>query len=273
MTNIAHNPRTPASMQADTLAHALEQVATPAVTAWCWEALAASATLVITPKGQPIRTIITGRRRITTGAYASRKAGRAFPFEGMNERAFLMHSEVDTAVVDYRAQPFRFEFVLDGEKRTYIADAVRLLDSGVVEVVEIKNDRRFQKDLDYALKLDCVAEVCRQIGWRFRVMYREALFEPRICFDNVQDVQSWRLANYGETDVYCVLDRLDACGGSQALGSLADLIGGRPVGMAKLKAMMVGRIVRIDLSERLSIDSEVVAVTTQTPAGRLEAVQ
>jgi hypothetical protein len=105
------------------------------------------------------------------------------------------------------------------------------------------------------------------------VIYREALFEPRIRFDNVQDVQSWRLANYGETDVYCVLDRLDAYGGSQALGSLADLIGGRPVGMAKLKAMMVGRIVRIDLSERLSIDSEVVAITSQTPAGRLEAVQ
>lgn len=272
MTNIAHNPRTPAVMQVETLAHALEQVATPAATAWCWEALAASATLVITPKGQPIRTIITGRRRITTGAYASRKAGRAFPFEGMNERAFLMHSEVDTAVVDYRAQPFRFEFVLDGEKRTYIADAVRLLDSGVVEVVEIKNDRRFQKDPDYALKLDCVAEVCRQIGWCFRVMYREALFEPRIIFDNVQDIQSWRLASYGETDVYRVLDRLEAYG-SQALGSLADLICGRPVGMAKLKAMMVGRIVRIDLSERLSIDSEVVAVTSQTPAGRLEAVQ
>jgi hypothetical protein len=259
-------------MQAETLAHALEQVATPAATAWCWEALAASATLVITPKGQPIRTIITGRRRITTGAYASRKAGRAFPFEGMNERAFLMHSEVDTAVVDYRAQPFRFEFVLDGEKRTYIADAVRLLDSGVVEVVEIKNDRRFQKDLDYALKLDCVAEVCRQIGWRFRVIYREALFEPRIRFDNVQDVQSWRLANYGETDVYRVLDRLDAYG-SHALGSLADLTGGRPVGMAKLKAMMVGRIVHIDLSERLSIDSEVVAVSSQSTAGLLEAVQ
>ena len=272
MTNVAHIPRPPAIMQADTLAHALEQVATPAVTAWCWEALAASATLVITPKGQPIRTIITGRRRITTGAYASRKAGRAFPFEGMNERAFLMHSEVDTAVVDYRAQPFRFEFVFDGEKRTYIADAVRLLDSGVVEVVEIKNDRRFQKDLDYALKLDCVAEVCRQIGWRFRVIYREALFEPRVRFDNVQDVQSWRLANYGETDVYRVLDRLEACG-SHALGSLADLIDGRPIGMAKLKAMMVGRIVRIDLSERLSIDSEVVAVTSQTLTGRLEVVQ
>ena len=64
------------------------------------------------------------------------------------------------------------------------------------------------------------------------MIYREALFEPRIRFDNVQDVQSWRLANYGETDVYRVLDRLDAYG-SHALGPLADLIGGRPVGIPR----------------------------------------
>lgn len=272
MAHIAHDAHTPVAMQADTLADALDQAAVPLDTAWCWDTLAASATLVITPKGQPIRTIITGRRRITTGSYASRKAGRAFPFEGMNERAFLMHSEVDTSVVDYRAQPFRFEFVLDGQKRTYIADAVRLLDSGAVEVVEIKNDRRFLKDPDYALKLDCVAAVCQQIGWRFRMIYRENLFEPATLFDNVQDVQSWRLAEYGQADVFRVLDRLDVQG-RQALGSLANLVGNRPVGMAKLKAMMVGRIVRIDLSERLSIDSGVVAVVSPSAAARMEAVQ
>lgn len=271
MTYITHDARLPA-VQPATLAGALDQVATSAPTAFCWESMAASATLVTTPTGQPIRTIITGRRRITTGSYASRKAGRAFPFEGMNERAFLMHSEVDTSVVDYRAQPFRFEFVIDGQKRTYIADAVRLLDSGAVEVVEIKNDRRFLKDPDYVHKLECVVHICRQIGWRFRVIYRETLFEPTALFDNVQDIQSWRLADYGQSDVFRVLDCLGACG-SKPLGALADLLGRRPVGMAKLKAMMVGRTVRIDLSRRLSIDSEVVPVCTPTDHARLEAVR
>lgn len=270
MTN--DNTRLPATRQTETLAEALGQVASSGAAEWCWEALAASATLVITPKGQPIRTIITGRRRITTGSYASRKAGRAFPFEGMNERAFLMHSEVDTAVVDYRAQPFRFEFVIDGRKRTYIADAVRVLDCGSVEVVEIKNDRRFLKDPDYAHKLECVGEICRQIGWRFRIVYRENLFEPTTLFDNVQDVQSWRLADYGQADVFQVLDRLDVFG-SQTLGSLADLLGQRPVGMAKLKAMMVGRTVRIDLSQPLGPDSEVVPASTPTDLARREVVQ
>lgn len=272
MTYITHDAGLSDSRRATMLDDALNRVAPPAPSAFCWEALSASATLVITPKGQPIRTIITGRRRITTGSYASRKAGRAFPFEGMNERAFLMHSEVDTSVVDYRAQPFRFEFVIDGQKRTYIADAVRLLDSGAIEVIEIKNDRRFLKDPDYAFKLDCVGEICRRIGWRFRVIYRETLFEPATLFENVQDIQSWRLTDYGAADVFRVLDRLDGRG-HQALGSLADLLGSRPVGTAKLKAMMVGRVVRIDLSDHLCANSEVAPVTTPAGAARLEAVQ
>lgn len=58
-----------------------------------WDSLAASATLVTTPCGAPIRTIVTGRRVITTGVYASRKAGRPQPYESMNERAFFMHCE------------------------------------------------------------------------------------------------------------------------------------------------------------------------------------
>ena len=68
-----------------------------------WESLSASATLVTTLCGAPIRTIVTGRRVITTGVYASRKAGRPLPYESMNELAFFMHCEVDTEVADYRA--------------------------------------------------------------------------------------------------------------------------------------------------------------------------
>ena len=71
--------------------------------------LSATATIVVTPNGAPIRTIVTGRRPIVTGTYASRKAGRPLPYESMLERAFFMHSEVDPDVVDYRAQPFRLD--------------------------------------------------------------------------------------------------------------------------------------------------------------------
>ena len=59
-------------------------------------------------------------------------------------------------MVDYRAQPFRFEFVVDGARRVYITDCARLLESGRIEIIEVKNDRRALKDPDYALKLACV---------------------------------------------------------------------------------------------------------------------
>ena len=135
-----------------------------------WESLSASATLVTTPCGAPIRTIVTGRRVITTGIYASRKAGRPLPYESMNELAFFMHCEVDTEVVDYRAQPFRLEFVIEGHKRTYIVDCVRLMADGGIEVVEVKSTPRALQDPSYAEKLQAVQTICEQVGWRFRLV-------------------------------------------------------------------------------------------------------
>lgn len=241
---------------------ALARVAVEPSAQFSWEELSASATLVVTPSGGPIRTIVTGRRHITTGSYASIKAGRPFPFEGMNERAFLMRCEVDTEVVDYRAQPFRFEFVLDGKKRTYIVDCVRLLDGERLEVVEVKKDRRALKDPDYSLKLECVAEICRQLGWRFRVIFADELFLPKARFQAVEDIQSWRFTAYGEADSYRVIRRLHD-GGEACLGSLADMFASRQLGRAKIKAMMVRRLVTIDLAKPLSDTSPVQLLVSQ----------
>ncbi|MFZ4165506.1 TnsA endonuclease N-terminal domain-containing protein [Brevundimonas sp. NPDC058933] len=134
-----------------------------------------------------------------------------------------MHCEVDTEVVDYRAQMFRLEFVLDGRKRTYIVDCVRLLASGVIELVEIKNDRRALKDPDYSLKLDAVRTVCDRIGWRLRVIFKSTLFGPPHIYRNISDVQSWRLTEYGKADVFEVARRLQG-GVSLTLAELADAL-------------------------------------------------
>lgn len=66
------------------LDHALESYAHESACALSWENLSATATLVATRDGSPIRSIITGRRRVTTGSYASRKAGRGLPYESMS---------------------------------------------------------------------------------------------------------------------------------------------------------------------------------------------
>lgn len=249
----------------------IEAAAVSATDPTAWQNLSAAATLVVTANGGPIRTIITGRRRITTGSYASVKAGRPLPFESMNERAFLMHCEVDTSIVDYRAQPFRLELVVEGAKRAYIPDGLRLLEAGDLEVVEIKKDRQALSDPDYAFKLDCVAKVCELVGWRFRTIYARELYQPADRYRNVVDVQSWRLTDYSDSDLYRITARLDAVK-TETLGALSDLLGGGPAGEAKLKAMMVDRVVRIDLNELIAQSTPVERVR-ESRSGRIGGLQ
>lgn len=236
-----------------------------------WEQLSATATLVTTRDGLPLRTIITGRRRITTGTYASRKAGRSLPYESMNERAFFMHSEVDTNVVDYRAQPFRFEFVIGGRRRAYIVDCIRLLADGSIEIVEVKHDPRALQDPDYAEKLEAVRLICEQVGWRFRIVMKSALLEPEFAFRNVLEVQSWRFTAFDRADEFLATGLLGQS--SMTLDDLACALGrrttgdrsnaSRALGKAKLKAMMVKRAVRIDLSKPIDSETRIELVVDQ----------
>ncbi|QDH74233.1 TnsA endonuclease N-terminal domain-containing protein [Brevundimonas sp. M20] len=251
------------------LDHAIESYAHESVCALSWEGLSATATLVATKDGSPIRSIITGRRRVTTGSYASRKAGRGLPYESMGERALFMQSEVDTDVVDYRAQPFRFEFVVGGQKRVYIVDCVRLLSDGSIEIVEVKHDAHGLRDPDYAAKLQAVKLICERVGWRFRVVLQKALRASQ-AFDDIIDIQSWRFTKFSKGDVYWVASTLGS--DALALGELAGVLGtlipssgaqGRALAAAKLKAMVVKRIVRFDLSKPLSSQTKVALVADQ----------
>lgn len=238
-----------------------------------WEALNAAARIVFTPDDRPIRTIVTGRRRIVTGFYNSRKTGRRHPFESMNEQAFCMLNEVDTRVVDYRAQPFRFEFVLDGAKRIYIPDCARLLDDGTIEIVEVKADRKALSEPDYADKLLAVDEICRRQGWLFRFVTRSQIVEPTARFKNIDEVQSRRMVAFDASHTYVVADHLDQHEGSAPLGRLAEALGDRRVGSAIVKAMMVARHVNIDLAAPIGPDTLVTSVVSAPPTPRQEALQ
>lgn len=221
---------------------------------------AASATLVLAADGGPIRTVITGRRVIVTGFYSSRKAGRSLPFEGMNEPAMLKRCEVDTHVVDYRSQPFRFDFVIDGVKRSYIADCARILDDETIEVVEVKGSSAALADPHYLEKLDRVREICAQLGWRFTIVTKKRLFEPRIVHDNIELIQSRRQVAFEVPRGLKVLEAIERAGGQASLGHIASLLGAGPAGFAAAQSMMVRRWIAIDLERELSADSQVTAV-------------
>lgn len=258
--NIVHDGfRSPAFKPKSELDKALLTAASPH-DRLSWESLTSQATIVLPEFGGSIRTIVTGRRAIATGVYASRKSGRAQPYESQNERAFFMHCEVDTDIVDYRAQPFRFEFVINSVKRAYIADAARLHSNGILEVIEIKNDRRQLKDPDYLIKLQAVREICDSIGWQFRIVLKQDILDSSVRFHNIEDIQSWSFTAYAPSDIFEVV-RFLSIHDTAPLGEVADRIGSQPAGIAKLKAMMVGRIVRLNLDSKLDEDSLVTLVS------------
>lgn len=216
--------------------------------------------IVITPDGRPIRSIITGRRHIVTGTYPSRKARCAMPHESMNELAFFYDCEVDTQVMDYRAQPFRLEFVLDGQPRAYIADCARLLSDGTVEVIEIKGDRQALSDESYAAKLRAVREFCHRLGWRFRIVFREDTVAARVRRENVYLIQSKRTVSYTASHCYLALDLLHRLNGEASLGEVAQVLGDSRLGTSIAMAMMVGRVLDIELARPIAADSRVAAV-------------
>lgn len=216
---------------------------------------AAAATLVVTRDGSPLRSVLTGSRVITTGFLTSRKVGCALPFEGMNEAALLKYCEVDTRVVYYLSQPFRFEFVLDGKKRIYIADCVRVLDDGAVEVVEVKGERTRLDDPDYFEKLEHVAEHCANLGWRFKLVTRRKLLDRKTIFANVDFIQARRQAAIDVVSACRAVDHLAKVGGRSSLGRLAEFWGNWQVGLFALQGMMVRRWLAIDVTAPISPDS------------------
>jgi hypothetical protein len=223
-----------------------------------WKAIEAVGRLVITPDGRPIRSAITGRRVIVTGSYASAKTRRTHPHESMIELALFQESEVDVDVVDYRAQPFRFEFIGEDGPRIYIADCCRVLASGQVEVVEVKSDLRHLRDPDYAAKLEAIGLICEQIGWRLRTVTKTQLLGPKARRANTQLIQSRRMVGFTTQDVYAATAFIEESPQGQAtLGGVSTALGDPRIGCARAMAMMVARILRIDLATPISGKSKI----------------
>jgi hypothetical protein len=87
----------------------------------------------------------------------------------------------------------------------------------------------------------------------------KALMERAVFHRNVTEIQSRRMTDYTSADVFRVVESVRHPG-EVALGELAQFLGARALGFAKLKAMMVGRIVRIDLAQPIGDASRVVLV-------------
>jgi hypothetical protein len=100
------------------------------------------ARILVADDGGPIRTIVGTRPIMWTGEYYSAKTRRSQPWESPLEEDHFYRLEVDTDVVDYLAQPHRFEIVFDGRRYSYIPDAKVRFADGKTEIREIKQSKR-----------------------------------------------------------------------------------------------------------------------------------
>jgi TnsA endonuclease N terminal len=213
------------------------------------------ATLITQADGGPMRRITNGRRHRAVGSYYSMKNRKAVPWESRVELHGFHHAEVDPNVVSYRAQPHTLELLSGGRKCLYTPDREDRHANGRIEVVEIKDKHKPERDPEYARKLALARQVYGSLGWSFRIVERADLqAEPR--YSAVETLQCYRRTAIWPQDIE-VLAALAKRGAPITLGDLCEALGPPAVGMRKVCAMMVRRYVAIELDRGL-IDEAIV---------------
>lgn len=213
--------------------------------------------------GTPIRTIVERAHAKPTGSFVSLKAGCALPWESVDERHFMWISEVDFRVRNFVAQPFRMEFWFeDGEMIAYFPDIERTLD-GAIEIVEVKKTQsEAARDPYYAFKL-ARAQGLPGKGWKFRVIAADKHILPGHLLDNVRLVRLDRLTRVSSEDHLRLGEAMEKGRGKLTYGEAVAALSVRSDpwdrdGLAKLHALIVRRVGRVDLTRRLTQHSAVV---------------
>jgi hypothetical protein len=212
-----------------------------------------AATIFQRRDGGPMRPV--GRRRGIRpgGLYYSQKMGRLVGHESENEKCDLYRAEVRTDILSYREQPHTIEGPILGKQRRYTPDREDRFGDGRIEIVEVKDKFEADKDPDYTAKLSYFAEVYDRLGWSFRITTREEIFATG-SFEAVEAIQRYRRVSYSIDEVIAVQE---AFAGRRTclLEELLKVFPTAAIARPKLYAMMVGRVVALDLSSKLEPSS------------------
>lgn len=201
-----------------------------------------------------IRNPLNGARLVETDGYPSKRYRRSFSTEASVERKITHQAEVLTNYIAYRTQPLRIEVTWRGKRYSAIPDAARVMIGRIPELIEAKYDfAAFDegKNLFQRAISECGAEA---LGWDYTQLTHSNLGNE--CFiENVTDIQYYRFNHVTLREqqiVNKVLRRHDL----MLLGDLADEISSCAVrGQTTLYAMMVRRLLSIDLNRPLSRSS------------------
>lgn len=212
--------------------------------------------IVLSTDGDQLRDQITGRKMIRTGAYPSKKMSRGRFGEAAAELARITQEEVDVDVVDAIAQPCRGEVLLDDGWHIHLPDFANLRSDGRRVLIDAKrdwSDFRTENGRRQTFLGQIIAEA---MGYEYEhYVLAHAGTEQRR--QNVDEVQASRFV--GVPDHLVALAAATVAKGSIALGNLAAILHAVN-GRSMAYALMVRRVVEIDLDGKLGDHSECRAV-------------
>jgi hypothetical protein len=207
------------------------------------------ARLLAQPDGGPVRLRTHGRRKRMVGRYASVKSGRALPYESRNELHDQWRAEVCSEVLESAAQPHTLVFRMDGVERRYTPDRADKLAGGGVRIVEVKGALGDESP-DYWRKLAYARDFYEGLRWSFHVVDSAAI-QAQPQFDAIELIQRYRRTLVSAAEVTRVREHLESRP-SCTLDEVQLLFQDGPVAFAKVAALVVRRVVRLDLDRPLS---------------------
>lgn len=202
--------------------------------------------------GGPMRSA-NGRRSSAVHRVPSAKTGRSHFYESMLERWDGYHAEVNTDVESFQTQRETYLWRVNGVLRTYTPDRNEECSDGTLHIIEVKDDDHAARDPACAAKLDEVAEICDLLGSPFTVRTR-SLIQAEPLFYAVEAIHADRFTTVTTEQILATLDLLEH--GDIPFGDFVRLLP-PPHPRPSAFAMMVQRLIRIDLTRGLSATSTV----------------
>ncbi|MGI3904014.1 MAG: hypothetical protein ACRYGP_01285 [Janthinobacterium lividum] len=206
------------------------------------------ATMVVTPQGGAIRTLIKGAARHPTGRYVSAKAGRAQPWKSLDELARIIVCEVDPSVRTYQVQPHRIDFHLPRRVVHFFADLRIDRWDGAVDI-ELSPAG---KDVSKGEVIDWARVVYDALGWRLRLRTAEDRSRSSVIEANCKLIEGDRFAVVPPSALLLARRIVEGAGGQVPYGELiaaiGESVGGKPRGRAVVHAMIVHGQLDLDLA-------------------------
>lgn len=212
--------------------------------------------IVRAPDRLQLRTVITGSKVISTTSYISSKFRHVRSGEGMTEAFRHLEEEVRVDVIDAVSQFCRVEVEMDDGVHRTVPDGAALYANGRRAFIDIKRDWSGYRTSAGIRQSALVRLAAASMGWDYEryVLASAGPDDRREAIDEIQDARFVKVPPISAAHALSALG-----GGSMSLGRLSGLL--HPAyGRRMACAMMVGRLVEIDISRRLDARSECRAV-------------